>query len=371
MKEENQKIKIGLVGCGFMGQSVHIPCFLNNKDSEILALSDNNREQGALVARRYGIPKFYDSAEEMFHDKDIEVVALIVPPQLNPDLAIKAMEAHKHVYAEKPIALSLNEALRMIATARKNNVRFMGAYMKRYDPGCMKAKVIIDNFRAKLELGKITYARVHNFLGDWISGFSTPIITKGKKVAYTDIGILGIPDFIDAKHREDYFASLINFSHDINIMRFFLGDPKEINCSSLRKGPNIFAARTASLFNYGDFDACLETGCVSSHLWDEEAKIYFEKGWVEIKLPAPLLRNMPAEVTIYRNGHGIEQPLVEWGWSFQREVDYFIECIKTGKDFISDIKDCAKDLILAEAMYKSFKEKRNIEIDYSCIKSTL
>ena len=108
----------------------------------------------------------------------------------------------------------------------------------------------------------------------------------------------------------------------------------------------------------------LETGAVDCDYFDEEAVIYFEKGWVKVKYPRVLLKDVPAAVSIYNNAEGLDCPNLGYGWNFQREVDCFIECIIDNKRSLSDGIDSIKDVSVAEAWYRSFTEQGEIEIQY-------
>lgn len=360
-----RKIKIGIVGCGFMGQAVHIPCFLNNDGCEVAALVDVNKEMAKQVARKFQIPASYTSLEELLQNEEIDAVALIVPPQLIPEMAIESMKEGKHVFAEKPIALKSADGREMVKVAEEQKAILMGAYMKRYDLGSQYVKERIEGFLKGGELGKITYARFHNFNGAW-RGQLEPrsIIIDEKRKEYEELGDLRIPDFIKPEDRKRFFGTFINFSHDINLMRYFLGDPQKVLFSSQKEGPDIYQSYTTSVFDYGEFKVTLETGAIESDYFDEEAVIYFEKGWVKVKYPQVLLKDVPATVSIYNNAKGLECANLGYGWNFQREVDCFIECIINNKKSLSDGVDSVKDISVAEAWYQSYLKHGEVDIQY-------
>ena len=67
-------VRFAYVGCGFVGQTIHIPNFASLPDCQFLALAEVRPELGREVAARYGIPKIYRSHEEIAADPDIEAV---------------------------------------------------------------------------------------------------------------------------------------------------------------------------------------------------------------------------------------------------------------------------------------------------------
>lgn len=97
-------VRIGLVGAGFAG---HFHCASYEKvygeDFEILGIFDVVRDKAVHLAKEFGIPRVYDSFEQMLKDREIDVVDLVVPNHLHVPLAVKAAEAGKHIFCEKPL----------------------------------------------------------------------------------------------------------------------------------------------------------------------------------------------------------------------------------------------------------------------------
>ena len=172
MNESNAKVRIGFVGCGMMGQTVHLPNFVSLPDCEVVALSELRERVGRQVAAKFGIPAFYTSFEEMLAQQHLDAVVMILQYSQNPELAPIVLQSGKPVYLEKPIALSAADGQTIAQAAAANGTDAMVAYHKRYDPGVEKAKALIDEFRASGSLGGIVGARVWNHHGDWIAGYS-------------------------------------------------------------------------------------------------------------------------------------------------------------------------------------------------------
>ena len=353
-----EKVRLGLIGCGFMGQVVHLPGFVKNKNCQVAAISDVNEDLCRKVAQKFGIPKQYAKPEALLADPDLDAVALIVPPQRIADLTVKALEHGKHVFAEKPIALRSDEGKRMVDAARNKNKLLVAGYMKRYDLGTEYVKNFLADPAQRAKLGKITYARFHNFNGAFRGQLEPDFIRDENAKGYPELGDLRIPEFVRKEDRNRYFCSFINFSHDINLMRFLLGDPRTVYASHHRPGPTDYHTFSVSIFEYEGFTATLETGCIQFEDFDETAQIYFEKGWIELKFPQVLLQNVPAKVTVFDNNAGTTNPGLGWDWNFNRQADHFIECILHNKPSLSDGADSIKDIAVGEAWYLSYLKKQ-------------
>ena len=349
-----RKVKLGFVGCGFMGQLAHLVNFLESDKCEVVALAELREKLGRKVAERYRIPKLYKSHRELAQDKDIEAVVEITSDGLHAPIAIDLMNAGKHVFTEKPMATCLTDARRMVEAAEKNNVKLMVGYMKRFDPGVQKAKELVDEFRSSGELGEITFVRAHCFGGDWVCNIGKPISTEesGPETPTP------LPEWLP-KEMERSFVGYNNvYCHNINLLRFLLGDIKGVKYAEL--GGKTWRSGRIVILDFGDFISSLETGSISANFWDEEIKIYFEDGWMEILTPPPLLRNVPARVEVYKAGRTQEviHPYSPWDWSFRRASEHFLDCILEDREPISSGKDSLEDIRIMEEIFKTYLGKR-------------
>ncbi|MEM3040878.1 MAG: Gfo/Idh/MocA family oxidoreductase, partial [Nitrososphaerota archaeon] len=112
-------------------------------DCEVKAVVGRNLEKAKEVAKKFGIEAYKD-AEEVLRRKDIDIVDVCTPTHTHANYSITSMNAGKHVFLEKPIALSLKDADAIIETAKKNKVKLMVGHVLRFFPEYMKAKELID-----------------------------------------------------------------------------------------------------------------------------------------------------------------------------------------------------------------------------------
>lgn len=341
------KVKVGFVGCGMMGQLAHLTNFLESERCEVVALAEKREKLGRKVAEKYGIPNLYGSHEELCADDEIDAVVEITEDDLHAPIAIDLMNAGKHVFTEKPMATSLADAEKMAETAQEKNVKLMVGYMKRYDPGVEKAKEIVDDLIRSGEIGAITFVRSHCFGGDWVCNIGRPISTDEPAPEIKS----RLPDWLPAELGREFKGYNNVYCHNINLLRFLVGEIKGISSVQLSK-PGRYGK--VVVFDFGPFLGTLETGGVSANFWDEEMKIYFEDGWIEIFTPPPLLRNVPAKVKVYKAGkiQEVITPYAEWDWSFRRADEHFLECIIEDKEPRSSGKDSMEDLRVMESIFK-------------------
>lgn len=117
-------LNVGVVGCGMIAD-----IYLKNMTSvfsgvlHARGVCDMNRELARQRAEQYGLEQCYDSYEAMLADPEIDVVLDLCPPKAHYALNRKAIEAGKHVYSEKPLAVTFAEGASLVALAREKGVR--------------------------------------------------------------------------------------------------------------------------------------------------------------------------------------------------------------------------------------------------------
>ena len=340
-------VKVGILGCGFMGQ-IHLMNFLKCRNCKVVAVCDKKKKLVKMIAEKWKIPKYYYSHIDMAEDKEIDAVAIITNDHLHAPLSTVFMKSGKHVFVEKPIATTSEDAKEMVRVSEKYGVILMVAYMKRYDTGIEKAKEVLQEILQSGRLGDIISVRVHDYGGDWICNFSEPILkTDEPYPQFTK----RFPKWLPEDERERYYAFNNIFCHDINLMRYFLGNPKEILFTNFTKGVS-----NITVFDYETYNVVLETGFYKHKkaIWDETVEIYFDKGWLKVEVSPPLLINVPARVIVYEADSGIREIQVEKDWAFRREVEHFINCILNDVEPKSSGKDSLIDIEIVENIFKKF-----------------
>jgi len=355
-----RRVKIGVVGaCGFMGQTTHLHAFSSLVDDcELVAAVGRREKLLNTVADRFGIRKRYGSVDELCDDDEVEAAVVILPPEWNLPIALKLLSSGKHVMCEKPLALSVESANEIVKAAEENKRLLMVAYMKRYDAGVQKALELVREWEASGEMGSLLYARAHCFIGGkWTAGreLIAPVMRTDEPygtMPERDPGPKWLPDELRQNlygHGNLYYHFLHVHCHNINLMRAFLGDECAIVGVNLRHRVRLV------MFEFSRTPATLEVGGpIKHHGFDEHLALYFEKGFMKIETPPPLLAQVPAKVTVhYGEQNKTVQLHSDWDWSFRRQALHFIECIRNGVQPLTDGRDAAKDIGIVEDIFKA------------------
>ena len=115
----DQHIRIGIVGAGTITKKSHIPGFKAINGVEIVGVANRSRQSGERVAAEIGIPRVYDSWEELVRADDIDAVVIGTWPYLHCPITVAALASGKHVLCEARMAMNAAEAKTMLAASRK------------------------------------------------------------------------------------------------------------------------------------------------------------------------------------------------------------------------------------------------------------
>lgn len=344
----NQKLKIGMIGAGYMGQIAHLMNYVEIDDCEVVALAEIRPHLREQVADRYRISKTYETHHQLLDDPEVQAVIVATPRPYTYSVALDCLLAKKHVLTEKPMARTLEQAEKLVAAAKDNNVKYVIGYMKRYDEGVQIAKQMLDEITLTNELGDIIFARATCFMGDSFARAGGHITTD-EKVDYPNDGIELAPKWIPKKYELDFAGYLNTYSHNTNLLRYFFNKTPQVEYVNFTQ----MKGRLATL-NFSPFIASLETGRTEYHYWHEKVAIFFEKGYLSIKTFPPLLRNVAADVELYTSGDHpkVLRPKANWTWAFKRQAEAFVNHVLKGAKTLNSGEDAIEDIRLIEKMWE-------------------
>ena len=141
IQEDNTlKIKVGVIGLGFMG-SAHARIYNNLNNCKLVAVCDSNPEK-KQIAKEYNCKYYKDS--EKFFSEDLDAVSICTPTSMHKDIAIEALEKGKHVLVEKPFADSVKNGKEMANKAKETDQLLAVGYIERFNSAVRHLKEIID-----------------------------------------------------------------------------------------------------------------------------------------------------------------------------------------------------------------------------------
>lgn len=254
----NKKINIGIIGCANIADRSVIPAIINlSNQFNLIAVASRSKEKANLFALKYNC-EACNSYEEIIKRQDIDALYIPLPTGLHDEWVNKALNAGKHIYAEKSIASNPHQAKIMIENAKTNKVALMEGFMFQYHTQHNHVKQLISDG----VIGEIRH---------FASSFGFPPLDK-TNFRYDDI--IGGGALLDAA------------AYPVRAAFFILGDQLLLSGASLhidqQLKTNIFGS--AYLKGLNGIGASISFGFdnyyqCSYSLWGSKGKITVEKAF--------------------------------------------------------------------------------------------
>jgi len=149
-------IRLGIVGSNY-GRTVHLPAFRADPRCQVVALAGSDPIRAAETARAVGVPRGYGDWRSLVEDKDVQAVTIATLPGLQAQIAIRALELGKPVFAEKPMASDLGQARAMLQQAKLSGLPTMIDFNFHQTMNWQRAKQMLDAGA----IGTLRHATVH------------------------------------------------------------------------------------------------------------------------------------------------------------------------------------------------------------------
>ena len=105
-----KRLKVAVVGCGFIAKARHIPGYQRMRKSvDLCAVCDMNETLAKETAKEYSIAKAYPDVSEMLFAESLDIIDICAPPQVHAPVAVEAIEEGCNVIMEKPMALKTSD----------------------------------------------------------------------------------------------------------------------------------------------------------------------------------------------------------------------------------------------------------------------
>lgn len=359
-------LRAGVIGCGGIAQMMHMPFLRSLPDMfQISAISDLSPSLLAAMGKRYEVPAAcqYTDYQALVQQADLDIVLVLSGGSHAPQV-IAAVEAGKHVLVEKPLCYTLHEADEIATAAKRNNVKVMVAYMKRYDPGYRKAQSLLK------EMGEMRYVQINTlhpaedgYLG--IHGILRYSDIPGDVIAQlsqaeTELLDTALGTAVPPKLRKVYANIMVgSMVHDMNALRGLLGEPDRILSTEIWPHDENTPSVT-SILSYGD-----STRVVFTWTYLHELREYFEEialmsssNRLRIQFPSPYLRHFPTPIVFQgmENGASFEKRYtVSYEEAFREELLAFRDCVLNDTQPLTDIADARRDIEWLQRMFAKYQ----------------
>jgi Predicted dehydrogenases and related proteins len=347
MKENT--LGLGVIGCGTIAERMLNAWRPHMKNARLVAVSDINRERVEYFRERFGIERGYADEHALLQDPDVDAVLVLTPNFLHAPQTIAAARAGKHVLCQKPLALTVEEAERMIDAAKEGGVTLMAAFVKRFWPYYAAVKKLIDDGA----LGRVTSIRTqfsHSGIGKYYVPASNWFNDRAKAGGgpLADLGV-----------------------HHFDVMRWLVGAEVEYVSAEMTNPAGLPDALEDNAFVSLGF----ENGVVGQGYYSfttvappgvtlERLEVYGTTGSVIATLshPGRVVVQYCTETGPLANLGWVDLPVTEPIPAFGLMLQHFVDCIREGRRPVTVGEDGLRTVEIAEHAYISAREGRRVSL---------
>lgn len=343
MQSQPSSIGVGVIGCGVIAQVMHLPYLQEIPAFHLTALCDISASQVNAVGDRYRVPpdRRFTDYRALVACPDVDAV-LVLTGGTHAPAAIATAQARRHVFVEKPMCYTLDEADAMIAAAHEAGVQLMVGYMKAYDPAYEAAAELWRRMRAE---DGVSFIRVHDICHDNAAVVrdlygaaviqeptdDVPEEVRARLVAETRaLTDIALGSAAPAPLRSAYHKFLGLLTHDTSILMLVFGAPDRVISTHVwDNGQGLLA-----VLDYGaDLRGVLETGRGGQHWMDESLTVYGKRRHASLEFPSPYQRNAATILRVREDqgpGYVEHCQVTSYAEAFKRELEHFRDCITRG-----------------------------------------
>ena len=320
-------VRWGILSTADIGVRKVIPGIRKAARCEVVAIASRDGEQARAVADQLGIPSAHASYEGLLADPGVDAVYIPLPNHMHMDWTIAALRAGKHVLCEKPLAMTADDAQRMVDVARETGLHLMEAFMYRQHPSWVAAMELVESGR----IGTLTAVQ------SWFSYYNDDATNIRNIVEYGGGALFDIG------------------CYTINLSRMvFGGEPSHIQASVRRDPATGVDALVSAIL---DFDGGIASfTCAIRSESDQRVHIYGTKGRISIDIPFNIPPDRPTRIRLTAGGDPPVAPdttVLEFPTTdpYTAEVERFVSAVLDGGPTPVPPEDAVANLRVIDAIF--------------------
>jgi glucose-fructose oxidoreductase len=334
--KQKSKLGIALVGLGYYSTDLLAPALKQTKNCYLAGIVTGTPEKATRWKQQYNIPDKiiynYQSFDQIANNSDIDVIYIVLPPSMHAEYVIRAAKTGKHVWCEKPMAMTVAECQSMIDACKKNKVSLSIGYRLHHEPNTQK----IIRFRKDKKYGnilKVTAAAgyVDNRTNHW-----KQIKALGGGSMY-DMGV-----------------------YPLNATRYVTGEePVAVTAQQSTTRPEIYKEVDETMKFQLEFPGGATADCETSFGKNMNGlMVNASKGWYKLE-PFSAYSGVQGETS---DGTTIAPAITEVPYEQVKQMDEDAMAIMNKKVMLVPGEEGLKDIRVVEAIYRSVKEKGRVKI---------
>jgi predicted dehydrogenase len=340
-------VRWGIISTGRHPDLKIVPAMKLAQDTQVAAVYSRELKYAEAFAAKHGIPNAYSSFDELLRDSGVDAVYIVSPNFLHVRQTLDAAEAGKHVLVEKPMAVSVEEAVNMVRTYRNRGVRLGVGFHLRHHPGHKKARRFIQD----RVLGVISLAQAQWCLGT--RSLVEPPARTGRSEWWAK------PDLVGGA------STLMGTgTHVIDLLHFLTGQPivevAAVNDGQIAHRPLEHVAAISIRFA----DGAIGTVCCGRRMPDTEndAMIYGTHG--KVALRGTLAESQGGRIEVSSESANLSESYEQDPLALYRlQTEAFNRFIRQGEEFHASGEDGLLVVQVTSAIIRSASSGRAGKIE--------
>lgn len=327
LTKDKKLLRIGILGCGPIAQAAHLESVQKARNTELYAVCDADQGLAERFGRFYDAQRIYNDYDDMLADPQLDAVVIAISDAFHVPAAIRALDAGKPVFCEKPIATNVADVLALEKAVRDSGLPLQIGHMLRFDPGIQATHDFIRDEMGELLALKAWYCNsTHRYTA---TDAIQPLIRSGTR-PMRPAG--------DQKADKLRYNMLAHGSHLVDLARYLAGPITAVHARLSQKfgAMSWFVETEFANGTLGHLDLTLQVRMD----WHEGFQIYGEHGSALGKIFNPWYYKS-SEVDIFRESDGASHRVLGAdGHFYRRQIEAFADTVLTGAPLTgADIED--------------------------------
>ena len=327
LTKDKKLLRIGILGCGPIAQAAHLESVQKARNTELYAVCDADQGLAERFGRFYDAQRIYNDYDDMLADPQLDAVVIAISDAFHVPAAIRALDAGKPVFCEKPIATNVADVLALEKAVRDSGLPLQIGHMLRFDPGIQATQDCIRDEMGELLALKAWYCdSTHRYTA---TDALQPLMRSGTR-PMRPAG--------DQKADKLRYNMLAHGSHLVDLARYLAGPITAVHARLSQKfgAMSWFVETEFANGTLGHLDLTLQLRMD----WHEGFQIYGEHGSALGKIFNPWYYKS-SEVDIFRESDGASHRVLGAdGHFYRRQIEAFADTVLTGAPLTgADIED--------------------------------
>lgn len=335
-----EKLKVAVVGGGSIAQIVHLPVLNKLENVEIAAICDIDKNKVNVLSQKYNIPNWYYDIEDLIKNETLDAIHICTTNLYHFPMSYLALKKGIHVFVEKPIANNAEDAAKLVTIAKEKKLNILVGMQNRFRDDVQTLREFIE----KDELGEIYYIKA-----GWLKKWSKKGIQNWQNNPdYAGGGVL-----IDIGSQLLDLALYLTGMPKIRSVRMYdytVNPDAEVEEAALAV---IETETHASITIEMSWRMHMENDMVYTNIFGKKGSAYLNPLRVHKELHGNLVNLTPMLG---------QKPSDRYKKAYEAEIKHFYRVIHGDEDNISSAKDAVYLMRIIDALYKSARDKKEIQL---------